>query len=152
MKQYRSNYDKFPSVEVPAAYARECTLGWEAVVEEIRRAAAGEGRRIVVVDCYQGVLDAEVATALQGLSPTLFVDSAKAMRPPETLNAILKDDITDDAVFGFMTRFNMEVYFDTERVIAVRGSLNHGVVETKNIKSIGIALEEIIANKVEVID
>lgn len=26
------------------------------------------------------------------------------------------------------------LYFDTERVIAVRGSLNHGVVETKNIK------------------
>ena len=123
MKQYRSNYDKFPSVEVPAAYARECTSGWDTVVEEIRRAATGEGRRVVVVDCYQGVLDAEVATALQRLSPTLFVDSAKAMRQPEKLNEILKDDITDDAVFGFMTRFNMEVYFDAERVAALRRTI-----------------------------
>lgn len=133
MKMYpskSSNYDKYPVVRVPEPYAGGCVAGWEAIAATLKsrlkglRAPAVAGRRILVVECYQGVDDEEVAGALREAFPeALFLPSKEAMRGEAELNALLADDITDDEIFGYMTRLQIDCYFDPEKVAAFRARL-----------------------------
>lgn len=133
MKMYpskSSNYDKYPVVRVPEPYAGGCVAGWEAITATLKSRLAGlgnpvaAGRRILVVECYQGVDDEEVAGALRRAFPeALFLPSAEAMRDEAFLDALLADDITDDEIFGYMTRLQIDCYFDPEKVAAFRGRL-----------------------------
>ncbi len=127
MKMYpskSSNYDKYPVVPVPEPYAGCCVAGWQAIGECLKaRLAAGgaSGRRVVVVECYQGVNDEEVAGAFRAAFPeALFLCTPEAMRSEEELNRLLGDDITGDELFGFMTRREIDCYFDPEKTAAFR--------------------------------
>ena len=42
------------------------------------------------------------------------------MKPQEELYDILKDDITDDEIFGYLTRHTIDVYFDPAKVARMR--------------------------------
>lgn len=127
-----SNYDKYPVVRVPEPYAGCCVSGWEAIGAELRTrleepvagreaAHAAVSPRILVVECYQGVDDAEITGALRQAFPeALFLCSAEAMKSEAELNALLADDITDDEIFGFLTRRQIDCYFDAGKTAAFR--------------------------------
>lgn len=113
MKRYlakgvKPNYDKYPVVEVPG-FEGACVCGWDAIMGHLRNVRKG----VIVFECYQGVHDAEVVTAIKNAFPgaSLYF-SADVMKPEDELYAILKDDITDDSIFGYLTRHTIDVYFD----------------------------------------
>jgi len=124
MKKYLDkspNYDKFPVVDVPGQSA--IWLGWESITAEIKKAleATENKRKILVFECYQGVLDEEVEPALRkAFGEALFIQSSAAMWDESVLNEKLHGDITDDEIFGYMTRYRMDVYFDPEKTEAIR--------------------------------
>jgi len=107
-KGVKPNYDKYPVVEVPG-FEGACVCGWDAIMGHLRNVSKG----VIVFECYQGVHDAEVVTAIKNAFPgaSLYF-SADAMKPEDELYAILKDDITDDSIFGYLTRHTIDVYFD----------------------------------------
>ena len=107
-KGVKPNYDKYPVVEVPG-FEGACVCGWDAIMGHLRNVSKG----VIVFECYQGVHDAEVVTAINNAFPgaSLYF-SADAMKPEDELYAILKDDITDDSIFGYLTRHTIDVYFD----------------------------------------
>ena len=132
----KPNYDKFPRVEVPGR-EDQCLRGWTDIMKKIgslvrfacketvslvRFACKETGsltanaQTTVVFECYQGVHDDEVLAAIREAWPeaAIFL-SADAMKAEAELYSILKDDITDDRVFGYMTRHTMEVYFDQQK-------------------------------------
>ena len=77
--------------------------------------------KVLVVECYQGVYDEEVKSALKGqLSHTLWLDASSAMKTSEEINSFLKSDITDDEIFGYMTRYHMDCYFDEKKIAELR--------------------------------
>lgn len=135
-KQARSNYDKFPAVRADERFGA-CLTGWDAIGAELGRAlaaadgraaagaAAGapgiEGPKYLAIECYNGVLDGEVREALRvRVEHALWIDTAEAMRPSAELDAFFGADITDDEIFGYLTRYNIDAYFDPARVAAVR--------------------------------
>lgn len=121
-----SNYDKTPSVGVRQEDDR-CWLGWPDVAAEINRAAGALDQRVryVVVECYNGVSDKEVLAALaEGIDHVCLVDTREVMADASAIDALLKDDITDDEIFGYMTRRNIDCYFDPEKVAALRTRLS----------------------------
>ena len=123
---YKSNYDKYPVVKVSETAEGICFCGWQEITDRLNNdlAAIDRAVKIVVVECYQGVLDEEVRTALQKqLAHTLWIDSASAMKPADEINAFLKDDITDDEIFGYMTRHNIDCYFDEAKVAETRRAI-----------------------------
>lgn len=137
MKKYldqKTNYDKFPVVAVPAEFAGECVTGWDAIGGRLREAAdAVPGDvKTIAVECYQGVADEEVLPALREAFPGAAIfRSADAMLPSEVIDRTLGPDITDDDIFGYMTRYDIDVYFDPEKVEGVRrdiGAVKSGVV------------------------
>ncbi|KAA6332633.1 Mannose-6-phosphate isomerase ManA [termite gut metagenome] len=129
----QSNYDKFPIVRVTNR-AEDCLMGWAAIAEEIKRCVTVIGKEHVtlVTECYQGVLTAELIAAYSRLLPeaAIFVSEA-AMRPEAEINALFQEDITDDEVFGFLTRYTIDRFFDGEKTIALRermAAVDKGIV------------------------
>lgn len=119
----KSNYDKCPVVQVPG-FEGACTCGWTDILKELKRTCEDLGYDTLVVECYQGVRDKEVTDALQMVFPEVPVYcSSSVMKSQDRLYDILKDYITDDEVFGYMTRFTMDVYFDEEKVGLMRSEL-----------------------------
>ena len=83
-----SNYDKIPAVKVEARYANDCFAGWDNITQELHRTVRIKGgqKTILVIECYQGVDDAEVLGALTALNPTQIFHSADAMLPAEKIS------------------------------------------------------------------
>lgn len=114
----KSNYDKFPTVRVPG-FENACICGWEAIMDHLREKTGGRG--VLIFECYQGVLDEEVLPAVTRAFPgAALYRSADAMKAQEELWEVLKDDITEDEIFGYMTRHGIGVYFDEEKVAGMR--------------------------------
>ncbi len=118
------NYDKYPVVQVPGKHT--AYTGWENIMQEIasKLATIPAEKKILVVECYQGVLDEEVETAFRRFAPNaLFIAATTAMKPEKEINEHLKEDITEDEIFGFMTRYHIDCYFDAKEVQAVRNKI-----------------------------
>ena len=102
----------------------------EAIGAQLRKAIVGKPDAVVCVDCYHGVWEADVLSALtEQLNPSRVFCTAQATLPKEQVNAMLKDHLTDDRVFGIMAHYRIEQFFDMERVAALRQeiALAHGV-------------------------
>ena len=127
------HYDKFPVVPVRGVGA--CAWrGWEAIGERLRQALRERAQRktVLVVECYTGMLDDEVLPALQRvLSPKAVVRAAEAFRQADKIDALVQPDVTDDPVFGRLTRLQLEDFLGAGRVAELRrriAAVNDGVV------------------------
>lgn len=117
-KGLKSNYDKYPVVQV-AGHQDDCICGWDRIVRELKGKLPENS--VLAVECYQGVFEDEVAEALvKGLGDVDLYRTGDFMKSEKELYAILGEDITDDRIFGFITRRTMDVYFDEDKVAAAR--------------------------------
>lgn len=146
MKRYtdkKSNYDKYPVIPVPGSPT--VWSGWGNITEEIKQKldSINKPKKILVIECYQGILDEEVETAFrESFGSALFLHSSAAMLTEKEINEKLKDDITDDEIFGYMTRFNIDCYFDSTEVEAVRARIESAGNELIVIYGTGAAYIE----------
>ena len=125
----KSNYDKRPVLHVRTKGV-SAWQGWEAIGAQLRKAIVGKPDAVVCVDCYHGVWESDVLSALtEQLNPSRVFCTAQATLPKEQVNAMLKDHLTDDRVFGIMAHYRIEQFFDMERVAVLRQeiALAHGV-------------------------
>jgi mannose-6-phosphate isomerase class I len=121
----RSNYEKFPYVRI-APTADACVVGWDAVGARLRSAIERIGGSAVniAVECYPGVLHDEILPALERqLRPSRVIRVHEAMLPPERIDALVRDDVTDDPVFGYVTRRRLEEFFDADKLAAMRSRI-----------------------------
>lgn len=122
----KSNFDKHPSIKV-SNNSNDCILGWERIASKINDAvlARKKSRLVIVVDCYQGVLHDEVETALRSkLRYDHFVQSTWAFKSNETIVTMVHPDVTDDQIFGFMTRLTIDEFFDDARLSTLRKEID----------------------------
>jgi mannose-6-phosphate isomerase class I len=121
-------YDKYPLVQVSDSSAG-CWSGWQAITDEIKtrlhRLPAASTQR-VVIECYQGIPEMEVGDAFYRAlpPPAVIMHPFEAMKSAEEINAFFHEDITDDEVFGFMTRHQIDRFFDEEKVEGMRQLIN----------------------------
>src|SRR5207248_7766615 len=110
----RSTYDRFPVAGGGRADA--CVVGWADVSARLR---AGDPR-VVVVDCYPGVLDQDVKALAAALGPDVVIDVATGLKPPGVIDAMVEPDLGDDPVFGRLTRLHLADFFDDRRLVELR--------------------------------
>ena len=130
-KDVKPNYDKYPVVEVPG-YEEACVAGWDIIMRTLANVARARESKLLVLECYQGVNDAEVLKAIGDYFPdsALYMTS-DAMKPESELWDILGQDITEDEIFGYLTRQTIEVYFDPAKVELLRERIerdNHKLI------------------------
>lgn len=115
----KSNYDKAPATRVEGTLYK----GWEAVIERLKDDCClsdGKTRHILVVECYQGVLNAELAEELAKLSPNLLIDARQLFKPEAEIEAMTRPFLTDDRLFGHRAPLTYADYLDESKVCQLR--------------------------------
>lgn len=117
-----SSYDRFPIVRV-ASGSGACAVGWKAVAEKLA-AETNTGRRVVCVECYPGMEEAELERELLAvLHPRLLLRAREHYRTEAELLALTARDLGDDPVFGFMNKYTLRDFFDPRLLEQAREQL-----------------------------
>jgi hypothetical protein len=109
----KSNYDKKPFLQMEGG---RCRQGWEEVGKVIRM----HEEKVIVLETYPGVQDEEVVSRLQEELPGRWFFTGDAFLPEEVLLKLVYPDVTDDEIFGYITRLSMKDFFDPVRLRAMR--------------------------------
>lgn len=118
----RSNFDKYPFIKVTQP-SEACTSGWRDICSRLNQHIESLGRQrvVVAIDCYHGVLHEEVEASLRmSLRCDAFIRVTDAFKAPDKIAAMVYPDVTDDRIFGFMTRLTIDAWFEQTRLSAMR--------------------------------
>ena len=118
MKGY-GNYDKEPELRIEGYAGLQ---GYGAIAEELKKRAAGKEKFVIVFDCYTEVDAREVQDGLALLGAKWY-DAGDAMIGDAEYNAMIRQFVTDDRVFGIMNTLTLEKVVDHEKLNALRKKL-----------------------------
>jgi len=111
------NYNTSPYIELKNNW--ECYVGWNNIVNQIlvEIEQCGNYNPIVVIECYQGVHYDQIKCAiLNHLKPSLLINSNSCMHNEGYIRKMVYPDVTDDRIFGYLSRLNIEEYFDSNMI------------------------------------
>ncbi len=143
MTQYlkgKSKYDKQPFVQLNDQTG--FWTGWGNIIDIIRSKVENQssGKKVVVIDCYQGVLTKDIISALKkGLSANIFY-SEDLMISSEEIEKLVFPDVTDDEVFGYLTRLKLEEFFSSVKIEETRKEISNIKSDITIIFGIGASL------------
>jgi len=117
-----TNYNKTPLFPIEGKLFFE----WNSVLTELNLKIknSSSDHFILVIECYQGVDHNELIGAFDNLYADTFIHSEDAFYSEKEIREITTPDVTDDAIFGFMTRLTYDQFMDPEKVIALREKIN----------------------------
>ena len=116
----KANYEKNPYVQVEEIN-QSCITGWEAISKKINEHVRSSKHKIIVIECYQGVYDEELVANLRGsINHDLWINTANLFKPEPDILRMTYSDVTDDRIFGYLTRLNIEDYLDTQKIAKVQ--------------------------------
>lgn len=140
----KPNFNKAPSIEVKGL-ENDCYTGWDSIFGRIKYflSKTGKSTRVIVIECYQGVCHEEILQAVrQFLDPGLLIDTSEAFLPEKKIHELTWPDVTDDRVFGFMTRLNMDDFLDRQKWNTLSERVKSGSAGTIVVYGHGAALIE----------
>ncbi len=112
-------------VEVKGA-SFQVSTGWAAISERLNdsiKALPGL-KKVVLVETYQGVIHEElIANLSTGLKYDRFINASDYMYSEEEIKKLVFPDVTDDRIFGFLTRLSIEDYLDSDKVKEIKAAL-----------------------------
>lgn len=118
-------YQQYPSITVNTHATVE--TGWNNIARCLRDAMqrlAGV-KKILVVECYQGVIEAELVRELdEGLRPALLITAASLYKDAAAIREMVHSDVTDDRIFGRLSKIEITEYFDERKLLAARGAID----------------------------
>ncbi|SIO29562.1 class I mannose-6-phosphate isomerase [Agromyces cerinus] len=116
-----AGYVKLPTIPLPDG--TEVLSGGEAWLEALRiaeeRAAAAP---LIAVDVYPGADVAAIAAGIAAALPHAEVIDveAAAAAAPEVIDALIGRNLTDDRVFGVMSHFTVDEFYDADKLGELR--------------------------------
>ena len=132
----KSNFNKYPSVIVRND-ADECHVGWESICKRLNNTLKESSKNIIVIDCYQGAFEEEILRSLSNeLMPDHIFLSTEMMLAEDEIREITQQDVTEDRIFGFMTRLNLLQFFDKDKIKSVKNQINE--IKSGSILILGI--------------
>lgn len=119
-----STYDKAPYVAVRGC-DNQCWRGWDAIGVRLAEAVEelGAERTVLAIECYSGVLDAEVLPAMRkALRTAVFIETEReAFLPEPEIDRVVAPDLGgDDPLFGRLTRLTLLDFLDPTKVENIR--------------------------------
>jgi len=136
-----TKFNDNPFINVKANF--EVKKGWDNITSEIKAKEEKLTKtvKVIVVEYYQGVLEEETTEALvNGLKPDLLIEANNLMLSEEKIRELVYPDVTDDRIFGYMTRLNIDAFFDPQKVTGAQTLINSLKKGTVLIIGTGAAL------------
>lgn len=112
-----TKFNKYPSIKMPSEF--KCYSDWDAIYSQIDAdlSKVQKSKKVVVVEFYHGVDEIEFKTELnRRLNPQVFIDAKEALLSENEIQNMVNADVTDDRIFGYMSRLNLEAYFDSDKI------------------------------------
>jgi mannose-6-phosphate isomerase class I len=128
----KSEFQQFPFVDVKSG--SNVYAGWKEILSHISAVAAKIPRKkkIVVLELYHGADEQEIAGEFSvALKPALVISAKNAYRDEDAIKELVHPDVTDDRIFGFLTRLEIDAFFDPAKLAAAReriSSVTSGIV------------------------
>ena len=126
MKKYlkfKSQYDKFPKTKVENHSA---FVGYKNIANELNKTL--EKNNIIALEFYPGVDKEEVKSSLINLlNVERIIDVEDLALPIEQVDQMIKRNLTDDRVFGLMSHYQIEEFYDLNKVNQTNEFINDGV-------------------------
>lgn len=119
-----SNYDKYPEVKV-YGFDKEIFEGYYNIVERVKKDIALMERAVVVIDFYPGVFEDEILQGFNSLNPVMTIKADDCAYNKDKLTEMMKNNLTDDRVFGVLTTKKLQDYFINEKVQEARDIINN---------------------------
>jgi mannose-6-phosphate isomerase class I len=120
-----SRFNNLPVVDMKK-YQYKVVNGWEAICARLNKeisVLAGK-KKLIVIETYQGIIHEELITNLKkGLNHTRFIRTENFMLSEEEIKRLVFPDVTNDRIFGFLTRLTMDAFFDMEKVKAIQAEI-----------------------------
>lgn len=118
-----SNYNKTPFFPLNESLCK----GWDSIINEVNMEVKKNtsNQYVLVVECYQGVYHNELIEGFSRLNPDTLIKSEDAFYPEEKIREITFPDVTDDAIFGYLTRLTYNEFLDPAKVEALRTKIKN---------------------------
>ena len=117
MKLRKSNYNKSPFIEVEKD-SSHCFVGWQNIFQELNNKISSSQNKkiIVVIECYHGVGEDVLQQFQQHINHTHWIQSKNAFKDEDEILKMVHPDVTDDSIFGYLTRLRMVDYFNQKKL------------------------------------
>ncbi len=119
-----SNYNKHPFITV-SGYD-EYWQGWQSIGAKLKKEVYRFALRkiIITVESYIGVHQEEVVRAFtQALQPAHIYLAADAYKSTAEIDQMVYRDVTDDRIFGYLTRLDVDDFFDRSSLALTRDKI-----------------------------
>lgn len=113
-------FNKFPSIKVSGSKTT-LDLGWNNISKRIDSALDGIPNATVVIECYQGVYQEEILKGIHSFDKVIV--SKDAFKSENEILQLTKPDVTDDRVFGVISKLEMDDYFDSDKKQKLRNEI-----------------------------
>ncbi len=128
MPNYRDqqpNYDKQPTIDI-SHIDQQCWVGWTDIVNRLLEDVDNQsGNCIIAFDYYQGIDEHKYLEILKKTLPNIsFFETKDALKSSDEIHEMVFPDVTDDRVFGFMSRFHLQDFFNHEKIEKLRKQIN----------------------------
>ncbi len=110
MKTRTINYDQKP-YKIIKTKGKCAWTGYENIIQELKSKIEEHKKTVFVIECYPGVYQKEILENFKKLNPCLTINSDDCAMTPEELEELIKEDLTEDRVFGKMTTHSLSDYF-----------------------------------------
>ena len=111
-----TNHIKTDRTEAWSGRESICKVLAQRIEEQLNQ----KGSCLLAVDCYPGVDEEELKTALSALHPALFLDMRDALCSKEEYARRIGPYLTDDRVFGRMYYGTLRDFQETEKLESLR--------------------------------
>lgn len=102
----KSNYDKLPAIKIEG----EIISGWDTILSAIN----AKNATTIAIETYQGVIYEELKEKFSSLTGYSLIDTASLMFSEQHILDMTEKDVTDDAIFGFITRLRVVDFLNPE--------------------------------------
>ena len=110
--KFKSQYNKYPSTKVENHIA---ICGYEEIAKKLNEQL--KDNNVIAFEYYPGVNNEEIkANLISKLNVDCVINVEELTLPIEQIDAMLKRNLTDDRVFGIMSHFNIEDFYQIDKI------------------------------------
>ncbi|MGO4545402.1 class I mannose-6-phosphate isomerase [Paenibacillus sp. 2TAB23] len=116
-------YNREPSTTIQN-WEHEAWTGYQAIGSTIFDKASVSKKTVVVIECYPGVRQEEILTGISSfLNPAAIIRAEEAAFDPIEVDRIVDGFMTNDRVFGFMTSFQINEFYDQAKIVSLQSQI-----------------------------
>ena len=125
MSKKASNYDKYPTIKIEKY--NSCWRGWKDIGEALQKKIVDlPGKsKIVLFDCYTGIHNQEALSHLRSRIKGRWIQTSDYMLAKSKIRKLVAKDVTEDEIFGCITRLTLEDFFNQQAIDNLKSSLHN---------------------------